>query len=490
MIRRATAVSGAEVQQALLQLQRLYGNGHVQRVLEIAQQSDEEEELQVRKRQDQEEAALPLESAIIRKRGDGQALDSGARTQTGADLGGGRTRWRPAGSALRAVVLRQEGAAPSVEPPVAWDALQSEFERLLLELLKLNDLEPVRGERTDLIQEHRGLWAQIGAPGEKSDTELARLRTKLQAFKNARAEDHAVALDTWKVLEEEYQTERARLAASRELSDRKALDYLDASHQRAKKRKDAVGQYLRWYDISDLGDVMTSERHIEKGWEAALRETIDVAPEATDEGSLTSWPWPEFKATQLIIESGAQTPHEMANLQAAIRRQLGSAIRHQVRQSVITMLELGETQGAATDWARAARARAGEAADELVKKIPLTGHTAHTWSHRLHIAGKITIYVDIGASVIDIWASPPKERPKKIVIHGSRIAGGLAGVAAGARVGAKLGARLGPKGAAVGGFIGGIAGGFIGAWTAKKVTTFIVNEIWPPEDTSVESVRR
>lgn len=381
-------------------------------------------------------------------------------------------------------------ATPFVEPSRSWESLQNKFEKLMIVVVTLNDSPLVRGERTDLIRELETMWAEIGAPGEKSDSELARLRNRLTAFEKARAEDRTLALENWKIIEEEYQTERDRLAGSQELSDQKALEYLETDYQLARKRKEAAGRYLRFDDIAFFGAAMANETYSQKGWEAALGEAIATAPTDEDDKPLRTWPWSEFKATQLALESGATTMHAMSALRQTLRFKLDSAIRYQIRQSLLTMLELGETHRAAEGWARAAYARAGQAADKLVDKVPLSGHGAHKWAHRLHIAGKITIFVDIGVSAIDIWASPPKERPKKIFIQTSRIAGGIAGVKAGARIGARIGSRFGPKGAAVGGFLGGLAGGFVGAFTAKKIAASLAETLWPPEDTYIDTVTR
>jgi hypothetical protein len=356
-------------------------------------------------------------------------------------------------------------------------------------LLTINSSAALTGERTDLITELSTLWAQIGAPGEKNAAELDGLRAKLRAFEKARAAERALALENWLIIEEEYQIERRRLAGSQERSDRIALEYLDTIYQRAKRRKETAGQYLRFDDISALGAEMAAEKHLQKGWEAALHETIESTPEGKNDKHLKSWPWPQFKAAQLAIESGAKTPHEMSYLRQVMRQQLDSAIRYQIRHAVGTMLELGESKTAADAWARAAHARASQAADQLASKVPLTGHGAHKWTHRLHIAGRLTVYIDIGASLIDIFTSPPKEMPKKSIVQASRIVVGLAGIGPGVRIGARLGRIAGPKGAAVGGFIGGVVGGFVGAWTAKKVAAFITDEIWPPEDTYIDTVQ-
>lgn len=95
LINRAMASQPSRTQKSLLQLQRQYGNRYVQRVLTLARQADDEEEMALaRQTEDQEEVAPDVEGAIQRARGTGLALDSGVRARMepafGADFGGVR----------------------------------------------------------------------------------------------------------------------------------------------------------------------------------------------------------------------------------------------------------------------------------------------------------------------------------------------------------------------------------------------------------------
>jgi hypothetical protein len=419
--------------------------------------------------------------------------DEGSRPRRSADLAEGASPaaaavvalQRSAGNRAVAGLLSRQPApnappAPAPDPAPTWEKLHSRFQDAVVHYAKLNEKDVIRGERVDLLSKLQKMWAELGAPGEATADQLKALSRRLDEFEDDRAEEYMDALESWPVLEEEYKLERARLVASPEVSDWHAAEYLDASHQLAVKRKAAAGDDLRLDDIAVLMHEMASEAYLEKGWQKSLRETIDTA-EASG-GQLRAWPWPEFKATQLLVEGAALGPHQ------AIK----SAIRYQVRHAVAVMIEMGESEANARAWADRALKAADEAsdhvADRLAKKVGTPKVGSHKWAHRLHIAGKLTIAVDVIGSTIDILAAPPKERPKKIIVHASRIAGGLAGAGAGARVGAKLGARFGPVGAAVGGIGGAIAGGFLGAWGAKKIATFFADEIWPPEDTYDEPV--
>jgi len=389
--------------------------------------------------------------------------------------------------AVAALLARQPHPGPPPGPVIApaptWDQLQSRFEKLARRYLLLDQIDVIRAERGDLQVELQKMWAELGAPGSATPAQLTALGRRLDAFEETRADDYVEALEGWPTVEEEYEAERARLVASPELSDTYAAQFLDERYELVKKRKAAAGDDLRWYDIAPLAHELTSESHLKKGWEKALRETIDAADDGRG-GPMRSWPWPEFKVTQLVVEGGALGPHQ------AIK----SAIRHQVRHAVAVMIEMGETEANAQAWAQRALAAADKASDQVAERFaPKVGTPTlggHKWAHRLHIAGRLTIAIDVAGSVVDIIAAPPKERPKKILVHASRIAGGLAGASYGARLGARLGMRFGFAGAAVGGIVGAIGGGFAGAWGAKKIATFIADEIWPPEDTYDEPASR
>jgi hypothetical protein len=83
MLNRVTGMQSSRAGNALLQLQRQYGNRYVQRVLALVRQAD-----------DERQAAPEVEKAIERARGGGQALDRGVRIQMesafGADFSGVR----------------------------------------------------------------------------------------------------------------------------------------------------------------------------------------------------------------------------------------------------------------------------------------------------------------------------------------------------------------------------------------------------------------
>ena len=83
LLRRAERGGGRQAQEILRQMQRAYGNRYARKVTDIALQG-----------QGEAEVAPEIEQAIGRKRGGGQALDSGVLAQMepafGADFGGVR----------------------------------------------------------------------------------------------------------------------------------------------------------------------------------------------------------------------------------------------------------------------------------------------------------------------------------------------------------------------------------------------------------------
>lgn len=90
MVSRLRAHGSAQAQHALLQLQRRYGNRHVQQVLRVNRQSEneEEEELQARRQGHGEPTVAPeVEAAINRNRGGGKGLEGGVRHQMESSFG-------------------------------------------------------------------------------------------------------------------------------------------------------------------------------------------------------------------------------------------------------------------------------------------------------------------------------------------------------------------------------------------------------------------
>lgn len=100
LLNRATTSQPSRAAHSLLQLQRTYGNNHVQRVVAL-----------MREGQGDEQVVPEVEEAIQRARGGGQALDSGVRVQMesafGTDFGGVRVHTGAEADALnRAVSAR------------------------------------------------------------------------------------------------------------------------------------------------------------------------------------------------------------------------------------------------------------------------------------------------------------------------------------------------------------------------------------------------
>jgi hypothetical protein len=90
MVNRLRAHGSARAQHALIQLQKRYGNRHVQQVLRVNRQPgiEEEEELQGQRQGHGEPTVAPeVEAAIIRNRGGGTGLEDGVRRQMESSFG-------------------------------------------------------------------------------------------------------------------------------------------------------------------------------------------------------------------------------------------------------------------------------------------------------------------------------------------------------------------------------------------------------------------
>jgi hypothetical protein len=386
------------------------------------------------------------------------------------------------------ILQRQPVGDPQTEK-VDYDSVYFELGRLTATLVELNAKPGVVGERSDLTAELSSLMSELGGPGEKSDAQLADIRRRVQKFREEREEDRKDVMAWWPLLTSAYRAEASRLASSAEASDRLAGSYLSESYDRAAQRLRATGQYARMEDVSPFANDLMKRRHLEKAWEVSLGRAVQAAERSSQHGGGGHWPWPGFETTAKLVEGAAKGGHVLAENRERLIQALDSAIRHQIREAVTEMVELGETPGAARAWAAESLKRAKEASEGLVDKIHGRAGTAlERWSGKLHIAGKLTIAIDVVGSIVDVIASPPAERPKKIVVQTSRIAGGLAGVRGGAVVGERFGRIFGPEGEAAGAFIGGVLGGIGGAWLAEEVSEFIADEIWPPEDTYAETV--
>lgn len=406
---------------------------------------------------------------------------------------------RSAGNQAVVVLLRQPAPGQATAPDVATDApgeqgsatfeaLSHRLWGLAIQLGELNTTGVVVGERLDLAAQVQQWLGELGMPGERSEDQIADLSRRVDEFEQQRAADRADVVGWWKELTAAYEEEQGRLGKSKERSDEIASDLLGESYVRAGERMLVSGRFAWAYDVTPFAADLYERHHIQKGWERAMNETIASAQKSAGagaEGDAGHWPWPEFEIEHHLVHGahgGFEEEHK------AIEEGLDSAIRHNVDEAVAEMIELGESPDAAKAWAESALDKARGAAEELLEKAGSTAASAERWAGRLHIAGKLVVAVDIVGSTIDIIASPPKERPKKIVVEASRIAGGLAGAEGGASLGGRLGARFGPEGAFVGGFIGGVIGGIAGAWAAESIAEFVADEIWPPEDTYAEVV--
>jgi uncharacterized membrane protein len=383
------------------------------------------------------------------------------------------------GNVTSGQLLRQAAPAQPSSPTAEYDAL---YDALWKMVRRLHDL-PNKGQLGDEVA---ALLADLGAPGEKSGEQTAKLRDRFERFKAGReAAYRAVTGLYWPQLTADYKQEDSRLAQSAEAADKRARTLLRQSYSNTEKELKKTGNLADAYDVMPFADELYNRRYLKKAWEIEMRESLE-AGEHPGAGGEENWPPFKFEVTAKSIEAAAKAGHISAELREELLQKLESAAQYQVRHAITQMIDLGESPAAARVWGDKAMKAAKAASEDLVDKFRLGG-TLERWHGRLHIAGKITIAIDVIGSIADIVASPPKEWPKKTIIHGSRILGGLAGARVGASAGASFGEEFGgPTGAVVGGFIGGVAGGLEGSIFVEETAEFIADKFWPPEDTYTE----
>jgi hypothetical protein len=385
---------------------------------------------------------------------------------------------RLTGNVARGQLLRQPAPAQPSAPTAEWDALYKEMWQLSLQIARLPN-------KRELGYELDSVFRQLGAPGEKSAEQLAGLRARFERFKADREADYKAVTAWWPELTSDYKEEDSRLAQSAEASDRRARTLLHDSYSHAEQELKGAGHLADVYDVTPFADELYQRRHVEKAWEIELRHSVE-AGEQPGTGGEGHWPPLKFEVAAKSIEAAAKAGHISAELREELLLKLDSAAKYQIRHAITEMVELGESPIAARAWGVKAMKAAKAASEDLVNKFRL-GRTLERWHGKLHIAGKLTIALDVVGSIADIIASPPKEWPKKTIIHGSRIAGGLAGGRLGAGAGASFGEDIaGPEGAAIGGLIGGFAGAIEGSIFVEEIAEFVADKVWPPEDTFTE----
>jgi hypothetical protein len=375
-------------------------------------------------------------------------------------------------------LLRQATPAQPSAPTAEYDALYNEMWQLSLQIAHLVNKRQLGDELSSLL-------VQLGGPGEKSGKQLADLRARFERFKAGREADYQAVMAWWPELTADYKQEDSRLAQSGEASDRRARTLLRESYSSAEQELKKAGRIADVYDVTPFADELYKRRHLEKAWEIELRQSLE-AGEHPGAGGAGHWPPLKFEIAAKSIEAAAKGGHISAELREQLLQKLESATKYQIRHAMTEMVELGESPIAARAWEAKAMKAAKAASEDLVNKFRPVG-MLERWHGKLHIAGKLTIAIDVIGSIADIVASPPKEWPKKTIIHGSRIAGGLAGARAGATAFASLGEELGgPEVAPIAGVIGGLAGGLEGSIFVEDIAEFAAEKFWPPEDTYAE----
>ena len=113
------------------------------------------------------------------------------------------------------MLQRQPDPSSWQEPPRSWEEVNAAYHELFAQIGGVNQ-RVASPTRSDWMAKLASDWMQVGAPGEKSEVELQRLRANLDAFKKQVGEEDAQARETWRVDVEAYQQERKALEGEKD----------------------------------------------------------------------------------------------------------------------------------------------------------------------------------------------------------------------------------------------------------------------------------
>lgn len=123
---------------------------------------------------------------------------------------------------------------------------------------------------------------------------------------------------------------------------------------------------------------------------------------------------------------------------------------------------------------------------QIIEGAARSNAKVNRWAGRMKIAGRIMIFIDIGISGYKVYSAPPKDRPKVFFQEAGALAGAAGGGWAGAKAGGAMGAYFGPWGAGIGAVVGGISGAIGGGWAGSKAGTWMVDQLYPTQDTFID----
>ena len=206
------------------------------------------------------------------------------------------------GNVTSGQLLRQAAPAQPSSPTAEYDALYDELWKMVRQLRDL----PNKGQLGDEVA---ALLADLGAPGEKSGEQTAKLHDRFERFKAGRDAAYRAVTDLyWPQLTADYKQEDSRLAQSAEAADKRARTLLRQSYSNTEKELKKAGNLADAYDVMPFADELYNHRYLKKAWEIEMRESLE-AGKHPGAGGEENWPPFKFELTAKSIEAAAKASH-------------------------------------------------------------------------------------------------------------------------------------------------------------------------------------
>lgn len=161
-----------------------------------------------------------------------------------------------------------------VQPSGKWYQVNDAFDRLVSALAHINQRDPTvtRAKWNEELESH---WGQIGAPGEKSDTQLEALLIPLRTIERRIQDESRLARQTWGSLIAQYRAEKARLADDASVGP-KATVFLQQRFDETVRRVVLAEEYLVIEDLTGLQSMLQNSTHTQWVRERLEREQEDL----------------------------------------------------------------------------------------------------------------------------------------------------------------------------------------------------------------------
>ena len=380
-------------------------------------------------------------------------------------------------------IMRDESAQPS---PL-WYEVNDAYYKLLTQIAGIN-LMLVGPTRGDWVKQLSSSWAQIGAPGEKSDAELKKLRDDLNELKKEIAEENAQARESWKAVVEVYQEDRKALESEDEEWRQDAIKILEGKYADTARAVQIANGYLTFDDLVPLEYMLKEKKHREFAQVRAERKKEGPGAGSTGATGAGLGAVLTYQGKTLVRLGGEKfyisgtppkggwTPKGGTTSEFFIYKQSDPKKMYRLDYDTIKM---GPKQGQ-VGWEHNQKGVAKILGLKVTNHQPAGGwgKAAGTAIRIYKWGGRALFVAGLVGTALEIYYAENKARA--IAKTGGAIAGGIGGAKLGAAGGAEAGAFFGPVGAGIGAFLGGLIGGGLGAWGGSKATEYIYDLVVEP----------